>query len=152
MQIIMIKPHHFIDIIKLYGKGIEVFVPDVKMGHDFYRIANLIIQNPEIKLQLTINGDDICLPCLKYHHSCTDSINHIQGMTSKNAYNMMLDQRIIQLFSLTKTDYSAKELCQIIYQNHEYIFEVWKEEDNKISHIRHDLFLKGAQKYLKHSW
>lgn len=27
---IIIKPHHFMDIIKLYGSGIEVFVPDEK--------------------------------------------------------------------------------------------------------------------------
>ena len=37
---IIIKPHHFIDIIKLYGAGIERFVPDEPMGHDFYKVAN----------------------------------------------------------------------------------------------------------------
>ena len=31
---IIIKPHHFIDIIKLYGAGIERFIPDEPMGHD----------------------------------------------------------------------------------------------------------------------
>ncbi len=41
METITIKPHHFMDIIKLYGAGIESFVPDEKLGHDFYRIGNL---------------------------------------------------------------------------------------------------------------
>ena len=43
MNSILIKPHHFIDIIKLYGSGIDRFVPDEKMGHDFYKVANEII-------------------------------------------------------------------------------------------------------------
>ena len=38
MNSILIKPHHFIDIIKLYGSGIDRFVPDEKMGHDFIRL------------------------------------------------------------------------------------------------------------------
>lgn len=38
MDSILIKPHHFIDIIKLYGSGIDRFVPDEKMGHDFIRL------------------------------------------------------------------------------------------------------------------
>lgn len=32
MNKILIKPHHFIHIIKLYGSGIERFVPDEKNG------------------------------------------------------------------------------------------------------------------------
>lgn len=46
MKTVIIKPHHFMDIFKLYGTGIEEFVPDQKMGHDFYAIANAIIKNP----------------------------------------------------------------------------------------------------------
>ena len=67
MNSILIKPHHFIDIIKLYGSGIDRFVPDEKMGHDFYKVANEIIENPSVDLKLTIDGDDICKPCKKYH-------------------------------------------------------------------------------------
>ena len=51
MEKITIKPHHFMDIIKLYGTGIERFVPDQKRGHDFYRIANLIVQNPTLMMK-----------------------------------------------------------------------------------------------------
>lgn len=35
MEEIKIKPHHFMDIIKLYGSDIEVFVPDEKWGTTF---------------------------------------------------------------------------------------------------------------------
>ena len=87
MNSILIKPHHFIDIIKLYGSGIDRFVPDEKMGHDFYKVANEIIENPSIDLKLTIDGDDICKPCKKYHEQCVDPLTHIQGYTSKDVYN-----------------------------------------------------------------
>ena len=78
MNSILIKPHHFIDIIKLYGSGIDRFVPDEKMGHDFYKVANEIIDNPSVDLKLTIDGDDICKPCKKYHEQCIDPLTHIQ--------------------------------------------------------------------------
>ena len=68
MKTVIIKPHHFMDIFKSYGTGIEEFVPDQKMGHDFYAIANAIIKNPYLLCQLTIEGDDICKPCHYYQN------------------------------------------------------------------------------------
>ncbi len=56
----VIKPHHFMDIIKLYGGGIQVFVPDTDYGHDFYRAANEIIGNHRIQIKVTSGADDIC--------------------------------------------------------------------------------------------
>ena len=145
---ILIKPHHFIDIFKLYGSGIDRFVPDEKMGHDFYKVANEIIDNPSIDLKLTIGGDDICKPCKKYHEQCIDPLTHIQGYTSKDVYNKTLDKRIIKLYNLNDEYYTAKQLCSIIQNNKEYIFEVWDEEDNEVTQKRYELFLQGAHKFL----
>ncbi len=145
---ITIKPHHFMDIIKLYGSGIEVFVPDEKMRHDFYKIANAVIGNPNLCIHLTIEGDDICLPCKMYTGTCTDTISHIPGISSKNDYNKSLDARILEFFQLEKPEYTALELCQILYQSHEQIFRVWQEEEDQITKKRHRLFLQGAKKYL----
>ena len=68
MDAITIKPHHFMDISKLYGGGIEVFVPDERMGHDFYQVANRVLAEPGLALRLTVEGDDICQPCRWYSH------------------------------------------------------------------------------------
>lgn len=125
MNSILIKPHHFIDIIKLYGSGIDRFVPDEKMGHDFYKVANEIIDNPSV-----------------------DPLTHIQGYTSKDVYNKTLDKRIIKLYNLNDEYYTAKQLCSIIQNNKEYIFEVWDEEDNEVTQKRYELFLQGAHKFL----
>lgn len=148
MSIILIKPHHFIDIIKLYGSGIEKFVPDETMGHDFYRIANEIIENPTVHLTLTIFGDDICKPCKRYKEKCVDHLTHIPGYTSKDVYNTTLDKRIIDLFHLEDKYYTALQLCSLIFENKEQIFKVWLEEDDKITKKRYELFAVGGRKFL----
>lgn len=150
MDIITIKPHHFMDIIKLYGKGIDVFVPDEKMGHDFYKIANQIIADKHAALRLTTDGDDICKPCKSYQTQCTDPLSTISGFTFKNTYNKVLDERMAALFGLdlNKT-YTAEDLCSVYADQHELIFEVWKEEDDAVTKARHDWFVSGAEKYLK---
>lgn len=149
MEDVLIKPHHFIDIIKLYGSGIEMFVPDEKMGHDFYKVANKIIANPSIRLRLTLYGDDICKPCKKYQGKCIDGLTHIEGFTSKDEYNITLDAIIISLFDLHNDSYSASQLCSIIFKSKEYIYKVWNEEENEVTEKRFNLFTEGSNKYLK---
>ncbi|MEG0276634.1 MAG: DUF1284 domain-containing protein [Coprobacillus sp.] len=147
---ITIKPHHFIDIIKLYGGGIEVFVPDEKMGHDFYKVANEIINNPDIGLRLTIHADDICQPCHCCQNGiCDDGLSVIKGISKKDKYNKMLDQRIIDLLSLNiKHTYTALELCQLIHKDSQIIFDVWKEEEDDLTQRRYELFCLGIKKYI----
>lgn len=150
MEKLKIKPHHFMDIIKLYGKGIEKFVPDEKMEHDFYKVANQIIQDKNTLLHLTVDGDDICKPCKSFQQECIDPLTSIPGFTKKNAYNQTLDERMISLFHLdVQKTYTAKELCTIYQKNHNLIFNVWKEENNSITQLRHDWFVEGASKYLQ---
>lgn len=38
MESITIKPHHFMDIIKLYGAGIKTFIPDEKWDMIFIKL------------------------------------------------------------------------------------------------------------------
>lgn len=149
MEEIVIKPHHFMDIIKLYGSGIEVFVPDEKMDHDFYRVANTVINNPDVKVRLTIDGDDICKPCQKYRNDeCKDSLDNVPWFKRKNEYNRALDQRLIEMCDLDQESYTAKELCSIFFRDKVYIYKVWMEEDMEVTDRRYDLFVKGAKKYL----
>ena len=107
----VIKPHHFMDIIKLYGGGIQVFVPDTDYGHDFYRAANEIIGNHRIQIKVTSGADDICGPCrfLGSDKTCTDCISHIKGIRSKNSYNKMLDCRI-KAGSLVEVGFDGEKL------------------------------------------
>ncbi|MEG0367639.1 MAG: hypothetical protein RR585_12435 [Coprobacillus sp.] len=148
---IMIKPHHFMDIIKLYGAGIEVFVPDEKMGHDFYRVANEIINHSDIELMLTLDADDICQPCVQCQNGiCDDGLPLQLGVPKKDDYNKMLDQRIVDLSQLNfHTTYIAKELCQQLLDK-DIIKHVWLEEDDELTQKRYDLFCEGAHKFLNY--
>lgn len=139
------------DIIKLYGSGIEVFVPDEKMQHDFYKIANEIIKNPQVKLSLTIDADDICQPCVQCINGiCDDGLPKTLGNIKKDDYNKRLDQRLIDYLRLNlKEQYTALTLCRIMYEKKDIIFKVWLEEDDKITQRRFELFQLGAKKYLK---
>lgn len=149
MDEITIKPHHFIDILKLYGAGIERFIPDVSMGHDFYKVANELIDHPTINVKLTVYGDDICRPCKKYNGRCVDELTSICGYTGKDAYNRTLDEKIIRLYNLTREKYTAVQLCSIILEKKEYIYTVWDKEEPALTQKRYALFVKGANKFLK---
>ncbi len=148
---IKIKPHHFLDIIKLYGKGLEVFVPDKKYNHNFYKAANDIIANHQAEITITSGEDDICAPCifLGRDNKCTDRIFHIAGIDSKNEWNEILDNRIMQYTGIRAGNkYSSEEFCRILFFQKEIIFNVWKEESKPDKGSRYEAFCKGAKKYL----
>ena len=151
MEKILIKPHHFLDIIKLYGAGLDIFVPDEKMGHDFYKIGNTILKNKNIIINLTIDSDDICKPC-KYcfDKKCIDVLNNIKEYDKKDEYNKALDNRIIKHFNLDLScDYTALELCEIYLSDPDFIYKTWMEEEDNVTEKRYSLFISGAKKYIK---
>lgn len=148
---VKIKPHHFLDIIKLYGKGIERFVPDEKYNHNFYSVANEIINNHEVLIKITVGKDDICSPC-KYigmGDICIDKIEHIDGINSKDEWNKILDNRIIEYTKcIENSKIPAYKYCEILYSIKEQIFNIWKEEPDSAKNYRYNLFCIGAKKYL----
>lgn len=150
----VLKPHHFMDIIKLYGGGIQVFVPDTDYGHDFYRAANEIIGSRQTQIKVTCGADDICRPCrfLGSDRKCTDCISHIKGIRSKNSYNEMLDRRIVDILGLCEdTVYTAEELCRMMGSYPGLVADVWREEAEACRETagkRERLFEAGVKKYL----
>lgn len=148
---IRIKPHHFLDIIKLYGKGIEKFVPDKKYNHNFYGVANEIVAAHQTEVTITSGEDDICSTCiyLGEDKKCTDRIFHIAGIDSKNEWNEILDHRIMQYVQISEgSRYSAHALCKILFLKKEIIYIVWDEESKPDTESRYEAFCKGAKKYL----
>lgn len=153
MPEVVIKPHHFLDIIKLYGAGIACFVPNEAYHHDFYRVANQILAEHKLQIRLTIHGDDICVPCKYYSGQgngvCIDGISHIANIDSKDEWNKILDNRIISMITLdARTVYTAEEFCQLLYENRDLIYDIWKEDDEEKTKERFRLFSAGAEKYL----
>lgn len=129
---------------------VDEFVPDEKMQHDFYKVANEIMNNPLVSLTLTKDADDICRPCVKcYQGICQDDLPKELGNIKKDEYNHRLDQRIIDYLDLHQDNHTAIKLCEIINQYRDVIFQVWKEENDELTQKRYVLFCKGADRYLK---
>lgn len=150
METITLKPHHFMDILKLYGTGIQEFTPDESLGHDFHQVANTLIQNLNQTIRVTLQMDSICIPCKKcVDQKCADQLTHIEGFTSKETYNQLIDARFIELLNLD-LDYifTAKELAQLMLDHHLSIFEIWQERPLVHTIQRHDNFILGATRYL----
>lgn len=145
------KPHHFIDIIKLHGAGYTTFTPDEKTGHSFYKVGNEILLSPETELNFTLDCDDICATCkFKSGTVCIDGVSGLGNYTSKDKYNKMIDEKIISYLNLDLTrTYTAKEYCEILYEHKDVIFHTWTLEPTKITRKRYELFSKGCEQYLK---
>jgi hypothetical protein len=150
--VIFLKPHHFLDIIKLYGFGLNFFVPDPRYGHNFYKVGNLILKNPQTDIVLTTKADDICKPCkfLK-NGKCRDKIKNFI-CSSKEEWNRTIDKRILNNLNLGKgNSLAAFELCQLASKKltPKIISKIWRERPKKETKERIKYLLKGLSKYIK---
>ncbi len=148
---IVLRPHHFLDVIKLYGAGIETFTPDSNYGHDFYRVANLMLMAPDTSVQLVIASDTVCGPC-KYNQCgiCSDSIDHIPGYSSKEDWNNVIDERLFAELGLHPGMISTVyRLCLQMKMAPQLVPVVWSEDPDKARCQERTLNLKkGLEKYL----
>jgi len=152
-ETLSIKPHHFLDIIKLFGSGLDKFVPNVEYGHDFWKVGNEILENPNVQLELTLDNDAICVPC-KFSSGliCTGVTLVDSKEISKDEWNKLIDQRLLDIFGLKSgAKLSALELCKRAKEkvNRENIFAVWKEKPVEITEKRANFLMLGIEKYLQ---
>ena len=148
-----IKPHHFLDIIKLFGSGLDRFVPSTEYGHDFWKVGNEILENPHILLKLSVDNDAICIPC-KFNDGskCSDTTVVGSEKMSKDAWNKIIDNRLLEVLNLKNGDtLSALEFCMLAKKNisREDIFEIWKEKPVEITEKRANLLFAGIEKYIR---
>jgi hypothetical protein len=152
-EMLLIKPHHFLDIIKLFGSGLESFVPNLEYGHDFWKVGNEILENPNIQLELTLDNDAICIPC-KFSNGqiCSGVTSADSKEISKDVWNKMIDQRLLDILQLENgTKISALELCKLAKEkiSRENIFATWKEKPTEITEKRATFLIAGIDKYLE---
>jgi hypothetical protein len=150
-ETLLIKPHHFLDIIKLFGSGLERFVPNIEYGHDFWKVGNEILENPNVQLELTINNDAICTPCkFRRGSACSDVTSANTTDISKDEWNKRIDRRLLKLLGLEDgAKLSARELCRLARQKitREGVFEVWKEKPVDVTAKRAGFLMAGFEKY-----
>lgn len=149
---IFLKPHHFLDIIKLYGFGLNFFVPDPKYGHNFYKVGNLILKCPQAIIVLTTKSDDICKPCkFQKNSQCTDKMKNFI-YSSKEEWNQIIDKRILRNLSLKEgAKLTTIKFCRLVEKKltDKKIAKIWRERPIEEINKKTKYFLKGVRKYIK---
>lgn len=150
---IVIKPHHLLDIFKLYGKGLEKFIPDVRLNHDFYFIGNAVLENKVNKVKFTYGFDDICKPCDYLKDTvCIGEFEYDGAVYKKNSYNEKLDIRLVNALGLeyNKT-YEFNDIVKFISErlNFELINSVWSICSLDDNTSRYLYTKKGMDKYIQ---
>ena len=150
MNKIKIKPHHFLDILKLHGKGLDIFVPDDKYKHDFYKIANSIISGEVETIIFTISSDDICKPCIyNKNNKCSDNVKNTDK--SKELHNIGIDEKLMEELNLIEgeevdTRYVLELLKDILcFRTYQY---AWISADKEELDFRYKFGLIGLGKVI----
>jgi hypothetical protein len=147
MKQVLLKPHHFIDIITSFGAGKRRFSPHL-YGHNLHIVSQLLLKNPDCRIKLTLDPDDICGPCMhNIAGACVDTIDtsHRPGAPfSKQQWNLLLDHRWCEKLVIKEGDiFSVKKLCEIIQNRMGTITDIYKEFGIERTKIRQALLKEG---------
>ena len=128
---ILIKPHHFIDIITDLGRGQTEFEPH-PYGHAVHTVAARLMRDRDALLEMELGADDICRPCVhNIDGVCDDTIDisfRPDAPSSKRDYNLLLDNRWCRKIGLAQGDrITAKEFCRRLQPLASDISEVYRE-------------------------
>ena len=110
-----LRPHHILDIISAYGKGIE-YQPH-PYGHSLHIVAPRLLSNLDLKIILVLNADDICEGCehLLPDGKCKDVLAQLTPSPSKQAYNDVLDSRLFDDLSIEPdSEITTREYLEVV--------------------------------------
>ncbi|NMC37617.1 MAG: hypothetical protein GYA41_04770 [Bacteroidales bacterium] len=108
-------PHHIIDIVTDHGNNIQ-HRPH-PYGHSQHLIAPLILSDPGLCITLVVEADEICKGCrnLLPDGRCKDVLGQLHPSPSKQAYNDVLDCRLLDHFGLMPgRNLTAHDYLQIV--------------------------------------
>jgi len=163
----LLKPHHFLDIIKLYGAGTDFFVPEEEYvrqirgvrgkrreyHHDFNIAGNIVLENPLAVITLTVGVDDVCSPCkFLVDGKCTDKLSSQFTYPSKEEWNQIVDKRMLDVWDLKEGDeITAIALCQLSRDKFtpEVVLDAWRENTKEEALERAEYLIDGLKKYVK---
>lgn len=153
MNVISVKPHHLLDIIKLYGAGLDRFVPDPNHHHDFFRIGNITLKHPETIVKFTLGSDAVCTPCkFNQNDCCLDKVvGNPPPYQSKGVWNKTIDKRLMKILSIKENEeMTMRDYCQLAFEklNPSNMKKIWKERPTQETANRTKFLFAGLQKYL----
>jgi len=110
-----LRPHHILDIIAGYGND-EEFKPH-PYGHSVHTVAKAILSDTDIEVELVVGADEICRGCkyLQSNGQCADVLAQLDPSPSKQAYNDVLDCRLLDYLEIERDSVmTVREYLEIV--------------------------------------
>ena len=97
---LQLRPHHILDIVTSHGQGIESEPAD--SGHSQHIVSAKLLPDMDLVFKLVVKSDDICTGCshLMANGKCDDVLAQLTPSPSKQAYNDVLDCRLLDLLEI----------------------------------------------------
>jgi hypothetical protein len=153
VDLVRIKPHHFVDILTYYGAGQAPFERH-PYGHAQHIVAAQLHANHDLLLEIELGADDICAPCL--HHVegvCDDTIDtsyRPQAPSLKRDWNLRIDRRWCSRLGLKQGDrLSARALAERILERAGELQDIYREMPAEGTMARAAKLSNGISKYLR---
>lgn len=153
VDLIRIKPHHFVDILTYYGAGQATFAPH-PYGHAQHTVAAQIHANHQLLLEIELGADDICAPCAhNIEGMCNDVIDtsfRPQAPSLKRKWNLLLDRRWCKRLGLEQGErLSARALAERIQDRAGDITDIYREMPAQGTAERMQKLKRGISEYLR---
>ena len=151
-NLIRIKPHHFIDVITSFSAK-ELVIKPHNYQHGVHSITKEIIENRDLILEIELDADDICKPCIhNIEGICDDTLDisiRPKVPSLKREWNLILDKRWCERLNLEQGErITALDFCILLKDNSNNFLEIYEEND-KENTVKREINLKiGLQKYL----
>ena len=152
IDVILIKPHHLVDIIRDLGGERIAFEPH-PYGHNVHGVAEKLLVNRDAVLQMELGADDICKPCVhNVNGICDDTIDtsfRPQAPRSKKTWNLLIDHRWCKVLGLAGGDrLTAKEFCERLSRNLDCMADIYREVPPERVAARAERLRHGIEKYI----
>jgi hypothetical protein len=141
--VIRIKPHHFVDIVTVIGRGTVEFAPH-PYGHAVHLVARWVLSDPGAMLEMELGADDICAPCVhNIDGRCDDTIDtsfRPDAPPAKSEWNLMIDRRWCDRLGLAPGDrLTVRQFCQRLRDRAGDITDIYREipADRTADRARH---------------
>lgn len=154
-ETIRVKPHHFLDIIRDFGGGRRTFEPH-PYGHAVHTVAERILSDRAVVLELVVGMDDICAPCRNNQDGvCVDTIDtsfRPEAPSSKGEWNRIIDLRLFERLGLEEgTRLTASAFCRVARERLGDLCDIWREVPRRMTEERQCRLMRGISLYLGES-
>lgn len=149
---ILIKPHHFIDIVRALGDEQVEWKPH-HFGHNLHAVAERIVAHRDATLQIELGADDICGPCIhNVGGHCRDVIDtsfRPQAPRSKHEWNLLIDRRWCRALALAIGDrIAARQFCERLGRHLAQLPGIYRELPSEHLAARAEELQRGIKTYL----